>query len=383
MDKKQAIFTYLTKQRDKIEEELKVWTNMSSRTEDAVGLSSVIKKLDERLLKIGLRPVEELTNRRSAWMWQTENGSAGAQKKKFPKSTLLVLPIDIPIERGIYPVPFRRDPEWLFGEGIGSSRAGIVTAIYTLMALKSVKKLKDRQIGIFAYTDEGRGMRYSNHYLQQAAQRYDEVLVMTPGFYPGKVVDQRRGSRKYRIVIEGNSLRVGSKMKMDVMTWFMNRYEQIAALDNLEEKLSVALLDVQSERYSVLLSHRLHATICITYLNKKHADKVEKTIKEIFIAEEKEIRSNLETLEERPPLNKQKSGKKILNKIKSISEDWKLPYGVESSLLSSAAGEIPGNVPVLCGLAPASKDLYTPYEAIHRGELLQRLLLLTLYLYDE
>lgn len=376
-DKKQAMFTYLTKNRDKIEEELKVWTNISSRTDDAVGLSTVIKKLDERLKKIGLYLAKSLTNGRSAWTWQTKPEGKSVTKG----GTLLVLPLDIPIERGVYPVPFRKDPEWLHGEGVASSRAGIVAVLYALSALKSIKKLSGKKIGVFAYTDEGRGMRYSASLFQEAANQYDQVLILNSGFYPGKVVDQRRGSRKYKIVVEGTSLRVGSKAKKDVMSWFMERYQKLTELNQPEDKLNVALLDVHSDRYSVLLPHKIQATIYITYLTKKHADTAEQRMKEIFIAQEKEIQSNLEKLEERPSLNRSRGNEKIIKKLSELSEEWKLPFGVESSLLPSAAGVVPVKIPVVCGLAPASKDLYTPDEAIHRGELLQRLLLLSLFLY--
>ena len=393
-DKKQAIFTYLTKNRDKIEEDLKAWTNISSRTEDAVGLSTVIRKLDERLVKLGLHMEEGLTNRRSVWTWQIHEGATKQQEIKSlrykrnqeelkKEGTLLVFPIDIPIDRRVYPVPFRKDPEWLHGEGIASSRAGIVTVLSALSALKSIKKLKDKKIGVLAYSDEGRGMRYSNSYVQQAASQYEQVLVMTPGVYQGKVVDQQRGSRKYKIVVDGSSMRLGSKVKKDVMTWFMERYDQIAELNRPEDKLSVALLDVHSDSYSVLLSHRLQATIYVTYLNPNHANAVEKRLKEIFIAQEKEVHSNLEKLEERPPLLRNRASKKLTDQLKKISEEWKLPFGVESGLLPSAAGEITAKIPVLCGLAPTSKDVYTPNEAIHRGELLQRLLLITLFLLNE
>lgn len=372
-DKKQQVFTYLTKRRDRIEEELKNWTNLSSRTEDAVGISVVIKKLDERLQKLGLALEEQSTNRRSVWMWSSHNATSA-------KKVLFVLPIDIPVERSVYPVPFRRDPEWLYGEGIATSRAGIAVVLNALAALKSVKKLKNCNIGIFAYTDEGRGMRYSNNSLRQIAGQYDQVLVMTPGFLQGKVIDQRRGSRKYKIVVEGSSMRVGSKLKMDAMTWFMSRYEKLTSLSSAEEKLSVVLLEVQSDRYSVLLPHRLQATIYVTYLDEVLADRIEQRIRKIFIAKEKEINSNLEKMEERSPLNRGKDSKALIETFTKLSNEWQLPFGVEGSLLPSAAGEIPANVPVLCGMAPASKEIYTPHEAIHRGELLQRILLLTLHL---
>ncbi|MBW2011210.1 MAG: hypothetical protein JRI32_06075, partial [Deltaproteobacteria bacterium] len=70
----QAIFDFLTIKRDKTEDELRKWTNLSSRTRDAVGVNSAARKLDNRLQKQGLFCVDDLTNGRTAWTWQTKAG---------------------------------------------------------------------------------------------------------------------------------------------------------------------------------------------------------------------------------------------------------------------------------------------------------------------
>lgn len=88
----------------------------------------------------------------------------------------------------------------------------------------------------------------------------------------------------------------------------------------------------------------------------------------------------MEKLAERPPLLVGKIKNSIISDLERISGEWKLPFGKESGLLSSAAGEVGDEVSVVCGCSPASKDIYTPNEAVHRGELLQRTLLLTLFL---
>ncbi|MEW6622101.1 MAG: M20/M25/M40 family metallo-hydrolase [Bacillota bacterium] len=370
-----AIFTFHTKNRDKMEEELKCWTNLPSWSDDAVGISTVVRRLDERLTKHGLKTVEDFTNGRSNWLWETKAG--------FNYGTLLVVPIDIPRERGGYPVPFRRDPEWLHGEGIASSRAGIVCILQTLEALRSIKKLHTTNLGIFVYSDEGRGMRYSSQFLRKAAGKARQVIVFQPGFREGKIVDQRRGSRKFSIHVEGGALRIGSKgSQQDVLSWFLQKVEKIKEISKAEQKLSVAVQEIQTERYSILLSHRVRATIYVTYLNNSLADEAEAQIKEIFSADSKDINVYWEKMEDRPPLIKNRWKNSMVAHLKKICEEWRLPFGTESSLLPSAAGEIPAKIPVICGFAPASRDLYTPHEAVHRGELLQRTLLLSIFLLD-
>lgn len=351
-NKQAATFNYLTQNRDKLEEELKNWTNLPDWTGDPVGLGASVKQFEAEMKELGMLPVRVFTNRCSAWTWQTGEGMEGG--------TLLVAPLDVPREGGGgYPIPFCQDSEWLYGEGIASSRAGITCILQSLKALKVVNRLQDTRLGIFIYVDEGRGMRYSSHILQQAAQHAGRVIVMMPGFRGGSVVDQRRGSRKFSIVVEGAFQRIGFQ----------------GDLDDVQE--------VSSERYSMLLPHRVRATVYVTFLDPELADEAEEQLRALFTSkagEQESLRIHMEKLEERPPLNRSEKSAPIISRLRQISKAWKLPFGVESGLLPSPAGEIPPNIPVICGFGPASQNLFTPHEGIHRGELLQRILLLTLFL---
>ena len=379
-DVRGSAFRFLTQNRDKLEEELKNWTNISSWTGDPVGLGAAVKRFEIQMKELGLMPVRAFTNKRSAWTWQTGAGMEGG--------TLLVAALDVPREGGGgYPIPFRQDPEWLYGEGIASSRAGIACLLQSLRALKVVNRLQDCLLGVFIYTDEGRGMRYSSQALRQAAERASQVIVMMPGLRGGMVVDQRRGSRKFSIVVEGAFQRIGSHgASDDVLSWFLHQADRISTLSSPNERLSVAVQEVYSERYSVLLPHRVRATVYVTFLDGLKADEAEAQLRELFkpkAGEQEEIRTHVEKLEERLPLNRSDNCLYIISRLKEISETWKLPFGVDSSLLSSAAGEVPDKTPVICGFGPASQNMYTPYEGIHRGELLQRALLLTLFLIED
>ncbi len=379
-DPRAVAFTHLTQNRDVIEEELKSWTNLPSWTGDPVGLGAVVKRIESRFTDFGLEPVKSFSSLRSAWTWQTRAG--------FEGGTLLVASIDVPRDGGGgYPIPFRRDPEWLYGEGIASSRAGLTCILQTMSALQKVGKLDDTRLGLFIYGDEGRGMRYSSQYLQQAASRAGRVIVMQPGFRSGKIVDQRRGSRKFSILVEGAFQRIGAHSPaVDVMSWFLERANRIRELSDADARLTVAVQEVLSERYSVLLPHRVRATVFVTFLDADKADEAEMRLRELLTPEEGEFEDTsvyIEKLEERPPLNRSPVAEELIVKLQAISEAWKLPFGVESSLLPSAAGEVPPHIPVICGFGPASHDMFTPHECIHRGEFLQRLLLLTLLLLEE
>jgi D-alanine-D-alanine ligase len=365
-----SIFSNLTLRRDTLEKDIEGWANLASRTDDAVRVGEAVNKLEERFSRLGLKPVEELTNHRSAWTWQTPAGLAGG--------SLLVLTLDSPVEMGRFPIPFRREPEWLHGEAIATSRAGIACTLAAFSTLRSVRRLRKSRIGVFAYSDEGRGMRYSGELLQRASKSAARVLVMRPGAREGKIVIQRRGFRKYSLAIEGNPVRIGSrKPGTDVLTWLLEKATAVSALSRPSKGLTVSIQDVSTERYGALMPHRVRATVGMAYLDPHTAEIADSELRNIVRPGSKGLRVRIEVLEDRPPFRRT-DGNPVIARLESISQQWKLPFGTDSSLVPSAAGFVPSEIPVVCGLAPAGRDMFTPREGVHRGELLQRALLLAL-----
>lgn len=368
------VFKFITRGRDDMEEELKTWTNLPSWTEDPVGINAVIRKIEEKMKKFGLIIDNEHTNGRSAWIWSTKAG--------FKDGTLIVVPLDIPGHRTGFPIPFRSEQEWLYGEGIASSRGGLITLFKTLEALKKTKVLSSKKIGVFFYSDEGRGMRYSGPALAEAAKGTKQVIVMQPGFEGGKVVDERRGTKKYAVILEGIPIRVGSRAgHIDALSYFLEKVQGLKAISSRDKRLTVAVHDLLSERYSVLLPHRVKASIVLTYLDEGMSKDAEKLIKDSFKNKPKEIQVFVESLEERPPMTK-RANNPLVHKLQTLATDWKIPFGTESSLLATAAGVVPSDIPVVCGFGPASRGLYTPNEAINRSELIEKTLLLSLLLLE-
>lgn len=374
-----GVFNCLTTNRDRIEEDLKYWTGLPSRTGDPVSLGALVKRLGGRLADLGLCQITTGTEKHSTWIWETAAGFAGG--------TLLTASIDVPHDGNSgYPIPYKKDPEWLYGEGIASSRAGITCILQALQALKAIGRLEEIPVGVFIHADEGRGMRYSSEAFRNAAAKAGRIIVLQPGFLNGKVVDQRRGSRRLSILLEGSYHRIGAQEEHpDIMNWLLRRVSEIEKMSSAEERLAVAVHEVQSERYSILLPHRIRITVFISFLDTRLADRAEKRLLELFSpdnADQQAIRVYIERLDERPPLIRCAKNREMLGRFEQLSAEWNLPFGLEASLIPSAAGEVPDHVPVVCGCGPASRDMFTPHECINRGELLQRTLLLALYLAD-
>ncbi len=370
--REKTLFSHLTRNRDALEKDVEHWTDLAGRSDDPVRLGSVVHSLDGRLAKLGFEPVPDLTNDRSAWTWQTPAGLASG--------TLVVLCLDSPIEQSRPSVRFRREGEQLLGEAIATGRAGVACALAAFSSLRSVRKLRTARIGVFAYTDEGRGMRYSSELLRKAAARAARVLVMHPGGQEGKVVIQRRGFRKYSLAVEGDPVRLGSrKNEIDPLSWFIARAPRVAALSAPSRQLTASVQDVTTGRFGPLMPHRVRAALALSYLDPQAATRVDGELRELFKPESRRLQARFEILEDRPPFRRS-AGNPLVSVLGSICERWKLPFGTDTSLMPSAAGLVPERIPTLCGLAPRGRDIFTPSEAISRGELLQRALVLALLL---
>jgi D-alanine-D-alanine ligase len=166
-DPQTLTFSFITERRDLIEKRLEEWAHISSRTSDPIGNTMAIKRLDARMQEIKMKPVKEFTDTRSAWTWETKAG--------FEGGTLFIGHIDVPLESDVQFQVFRRDPEWLYGEGIGTSRAPLVMIEFVLRALRYHRLLHQLPVGILYYLDEGRDCRYSADIIRAAASRARRV----------------------------------------------------------------------------------------------------------------------------------------------------------------------------------------------------------------
>jgi D-alanine-D-alanine ligase len=330
-----------------------------------------MKKLSQTLEEIGLQPVEELTKNKMAWTWQTQVG--------LTDGTLFVGHLDVPLTNEIPIQVFRRTPEWLYGEGIGLSRAPLVMLEFVLKALKNLKQLNSVPVGVLYYADEGRDNIESSDIIKAAVERAKRVLVLRPGNPQNKVVIERRGWRKYQLVAEDKPTRLGKvRKKPEILRWVCNKLEDISKLSSRQNRISIAVSDIHPTTFPMLLPHKVDATILMSYGDKEKADDTETLMKEMLT--ENGFSFQLENVSDRPAMKKSVGNKRLVADLAEVASNWEIPFGHESSLWPSVAGLVPSSTPVVCGLGPVTRDAYTPNEAVERISLLQRTLLVAEFL---
>ena len=74
-------------------------------------------------------------------------------------------------------------------------------------------------------------------------------------------------------------------------------------------------------------------------------------------------------------MKERRTNLKLAKSLMATARKWEIPLEQESSLLPSVGGLVPPRIPVVCGIGPVARDLFTPHEAVNRISLIQRTLL--------
>ncbi|MHC5112186.1 MAG: ATP-grasp domain-containing protein [Planctomycetota bacterium] len=365
------ICNYITQRRDDIEKRLREWIALTGHTNDPIGVQESVSRVSRTMKDVGLKPVSDLTDERSVWTWESRAG--------LENGTLLIAHLDVPVDSAIVSHAFRREPEWLFGDGIGSSRAPVTMLEFALRALRSQRLLRKIPVGVLLYCDEGRDARYSERLIKDAAGVAKDVLVLRPGNVGERVVTQRRGQRKYRLRVEGPPDRPGkSRKKPETLRWVFSRLEEMSRLTSQKDRVSVSCVDIRSESLPMLLPHRITATILMTFPDTRLAGETEKLLR--AKGDKRGPKWELERISDRPPMKERRATQRLLRSMAEVAAEWEIPMDRESSVWPSVAGLVPTSKGCLCGLGPVAKELGTPNEAVQRISLVQRTLLLAQYL---
>ena len=373
-DKPTTAFAYLTRNRDRLEDTLRQWTGIWSRTEDPVGQDAAFEKLSKAMAGLGLRECESVPQSRSARLWETEPG--------FEGGTLVLTHIDVPMPPDLPRQSFRREPEWISGEGVGTSRASLTMLEFALSAARSARALKGSHLGVLCYGDEGRDCRYSGDIIRNATARAGRVLVLRPVGTEGRVVTGRRGVRTYRLSLEGESVRIGGPIrKAQLMPGLFQRLAELAALTDRKARVAVVVTELQLDSYPQRVPHGATATVRVSYSTTRTAERIDQQMREILSAKRSGWR--LDLIADRSPMPERQANIGLAEAAARLADRWEIPLTAETSVLPSVAGFVPANVPVLCGLGPVAEDINTPSERVSRMSLMQRTLLLAQLLVEE
>ena len=367
----QQVFSFLTRNRDKLENRLQNWSEFSCRTSDMVGRKLVVKEIAKRFKDILMVPVPSLTNNKEIWAWESRKG--------LKNGILFITQLDVPFNMDAQYQTFRKDPEWFYGEGIGAVWAPLTVLEFTLRALRSCRKLRNTPLGVVFYADEGMDCRYSSDVLKEAMSLAGEVIILRPGSLGGKSIVDRRGQTKYFLVAEGRPKRLGkASNEPETLNWVMQKVEKLTSLSSRKSRIAIAATEIRTDSFPMLLPHRVQVTLMTSYPTIKAGNELDEHIKETL--GKSKIKWNLEMVSNRPPMMTRKNKNELIDNFNEVAAAWDIPFGVDSSVWPSVGGLAQQGTPVICGMGPMVRELYTAREAVERISIVQRTLLLSEYL---
>lgn len=367
----QTAFHFLTSRRDQIERRVSELVSLSSRTDDTIGIRALERDLASRYREMGLQPVKDLSDEHIVSTWETAKGMDGG--------ILLIAHVDMLLGEEVPFQAFRKDPEWLYGEAIGGSRAPLAMLEFALRSLRYQKRLRHLRIGVLVYADEARACRFSRERIARAASRVKKVLVLGPGTPAGRIITRRRGLRTYQLLVEGKPAGLGQAAKRtDVLRWTCNKVEAMATLASRKDRLEVFTVAIETTRFPDLLPHRTRARVLVSYPEAHAADETETKIRGL-LGKGGPI-WQLHLVSDRPPMLERKGNAQLAQELTEVAQAWEMPLVRETSASPSVAGLVPPGVAVVDGLGPLARDLHTPHEAVQRTSLVQHTLLLAQFL---
>lgn len=366
-----TVFSFVTARRERMENRLKSWVGVRSRTDDPIGIGRAFEIFDGRMKDLGLVRTD-WDPAKLAGLWETEAG--------LDTGTLLLSQIDVTIEPERTGQGFRREPERLAGEGVGLSRAQLVCGEFALRALKAAALLRKTPLGWLVFGDDGVDCRHSADFISHHAARAGQVLVLRPSAAPDQMIVGRRGQRRYRFRAEGDSRRLGTtSRKPDILTWVCKKIPQLEALSDRKSRIAVGVTNIRSQNFPTLLPHEVTAEIVVSYPSVHVAESIEEQIRDI-LGSGPAIRWEIARSADRPPMIETAGNKKLAKQLVEAAEKWDIPLSSDTSVTPSVAGLVPKNIPVVCGLGPFASELHTPNESLHRISLVQRTLILAGFL---
>lgn len=159
-----------------------------------------------------------VTGRCAAWGAEREVNPGGESADSFALTLrgdgnarlLLLAHMDTVFPHGAAATrPFRIEGDRALGPGVCDMKAGLLSAIYAIEALREIGFTGYGTLRLVCTSDEEVGAPSSRAFIERLAQGVTATLVMECGRENGDIVGQRKGGGFYRLEVKGRSAHAG------------------------------------------------------------------------------------------------------------------------------------------------------------------------------
>lgn len=185
------------------------WVGIESPSLDASAVNRMVDKVGAEFDAVGLEI--ERTLGEDGWGDLIRGRAPGSMRAN--KGILVVSHVDTvhPIGTKGSANPIRIEGDKLYGPGTYDMKAGAYIAYYAYKQLLENGGEPKLPVTFMYIPEEERGSPYSRKYIAEEARKAKYVLVTEPARDGGKVVVERKGSARFKLVADGRPAHSGSR----------------------------------------------------------------------------------------------------------------------------------------------------------------------------
>jgi glutamate carboxypeptidase len=276
--------------------------------------------------------------------------------------------------------PFKIKGDHAYGPGVIDMKSSLVTLLYAAKALRRENVPAFKNLQILLNSDEEIGSPSSKKLIMKTAKGKKYALIMEPARKDGSLVSARRGKGNYTLNVIGRAAHSGIEPEKgrSAIEELAHKVIQLHELNDHKNGISVNVGLIEGGSSVNTVSDHASAQVDIRIAESDQASSVEEKMEEI--CSKTDVPGTEIILEgemNRPPMEKNKRNKKLLNTIVEVGEKLGIEItdtstgGGSDASFTSAAG-----VATIDGMGPVGGNAHSDKEYMEITSLSERTILL-------
>jgi D-alanine-D-alanine ligase len=273
---------------------------------------------------------------------------------------------------------FDMNDQKITGTAVWESKGGLIVMIQALQALRFLRQLRKRKIGILLISDNTIHNQMSRKKIREVSANASKVIGLHGGSLQGSLVSSRPGGAVYRCEMTMKKNLEAHYLSKSV-TYFTKAITKLTELSNTSEGLLVIPSSLQMHTNINQMYSSATAKISLRYDDPGFISKFEKQMKSAFALKNRKYLSiSFDGGGTRPPMQQNEYTDDFWKKIKQLADELDIRLTKEHRWSSGVTGLVEAGRPVIDGFGPIGTDEHGKSEYILSHSLQERAVLLAM-----
>lgn len=345
-----------------------------------VDINTYVRNVDG-VNKVGMIMQKQLNNLgfTAEVMSQVELGNSYFFKNTQDKEldVLLLGNIDNSI-RSVSHEYFEMNDQRITGTAIWESKGGLIVMLQALQALRFLRQLRRRKVGILLISDNSIYNPMSRKKIREVSANASTVIGLHGGSLQGSLVTSRPGGAVYRCEMTMKK-NLDAQYLSKSVTFFTKAITRLTEMSDTSTGVLVIPSSVQMQTNINQVYLGATAKISLRYDEPDFKGKFEKQMKNAFALKYRKYLSvSFDGGGTRPPMQQNEYTEDFWKKIKQLADELDIRLTKEHRWSSGVTGLVEHSRPVIDGFGPVGTDEHGKSEYILSHSLQERAVLLAM-----